>query len=106
MRKRYLSTRQNASSMGLRPTHVTMIHPHHPLYGKKLELVRVLRDKNSRLVVRLPEGKNVWIPRDWTDYESSQGNEIVSNPSHLLDIRGLCEMVKIVGGMPRSNSER
>jgi hypothetical protein len=44
--------------------------PLHPLHGKKVEVKRVLRGKQSHLLLlRSPDGRNVQMRRDWTDFD-------------------------------------
>lgn len=57
-------------------------------------------------MVQMPDGVDTRVPRDWTDYEVSQEGEAdsVSAPSHLLDIEGLLEAVKIVESIKKLDS--
>jgi len=90
MNTRYLSSQQNASAMGAERTHVTITHPHHPLNGQKCELIKVRRGPNAVLVVKMPDGKQARLPRDWTDYD------MLTAPDFLLPIEGLREIIKII----------
>jgi uncharacterized protein DUF5372 len=80
------------------PSSVTITHPHHPLRGQTLELVRPPRRPNSKLTLRHPEGRKVSVPRDWTDYEArQQGEPPLTTPlEQLLDVRGLHELAGMV----------
>lgn len=94
----YLSSQQNASAMGAERTHVIITHPHHPLNGQKCELIKVRRGPNPVLVVRMPDGKEARLPRDWTDYDASTA------PDSLLPIEGLREIIKIIGQLDEANA--
>jgi len=94
----YLSSQQNASAMGAERTHVTITHPHHPLYGQKCELIKVRRGPNPVLVIKMPNGKEARLPRDWTDYDMSTA------PDSLLPIEGLREIIKIIGQLDEANA--
>jgi hypothetical protein len=96
MKGLYLSSEHDTSVMGAEPTHVTIIHPHHPLKGQKLELIRVLREPNSRLIVKLPDGASTHLERDWTDYAQLSGAVALPDSTHLLQIEGLRELIKMV----------
>ncbi len=97
MSTKYLSNRPGASSMGSPPAEVTVTHPFHPLRGEKLKVVRALRGKHSHLVIlRSPDGKNMRIRRDWTDYDGVQGDQENLSSPLSLDIKGLREAVIIV----------
>jgi hypothetical protein len=92
----YLFAKHNASLTGAEPTHVTITHPHHPLNGKKLELLGVFRGPNSRLVVKMPNASTAWVKREWTDYvQVPEENEVIE-ASHLVQIEGLREMITII----------
>jgi hypothetical protein len=94
----YLSSQQNASAMGAERTHVTITHPHHPLNGQKCELIKVRRGPNPVLVVKMPDGNEARLPRDWTDYDMSTA------PDSLLPIEGLRELIKIIGQLDEAKS--
>lgn len=98
MSGKYLSHRQTTHFLGP-PSTVTITHPHHPLHGQKLELVRVLRGATSKLFVRHPDGRCFRIPRDWTDFEAPQVEQTEAPHAHPLDIKALRSVAKIVGSI-------
>ena len=55
---------QNEYFRGRPPTAVTLTRRHHPLAGQVLELVL---DGPTQLVVRLGDGTTLRVPRAWTD---------------------------------------
>lgn len=103
MSGKYLSSAKTTSKVGL-PTFITVTHPHHPLRGQQLELVRVLQGVDSKLFVRHPEGRCFRIPRDWTDFEDRQAAHPVAPPERLLDISGLREVTVIISSIQNESS--
>ena len=55
---------QNEYFRGRPPTAVTLTRRHHPLAGQVLEVVL---DGPTQLVVRLGDGTTLRVPRAWTD---------------------------------------
>ncbi len=98
MSGKYLSSRQTTFTLGV-PTFVTVTHPYHPLLGQKLELVRVMRRANSKLLVRHPDGRSFRMPIDWTDFKASQVQPPQAPVAQLLDISGLLRVAGIVGNI-------
>lgn len=78
------------------PRIVTIIHPNHPFCGQKVEIVGVMRRANPVLRVKFQDGTETTIDQDWTDYTTSPSESSSVSNSHLLDIRGLCEMITAV----------
>lgn len=103
MNSKYLSSRQTTPTVGS-PSFVTVTHPYHPLRGQTLEVVRVPQKVNSRLLVRHPDGSTFPIPRDWTDFEASRVEQTEAPSAHLLDIKGLRAIAKIIGNTGTESS--
>jgi hypothetical protein len=76
---------------------VTITHPHHPLSGQKVALIRLRRGSNPDLVVRLPDGSHAAIAVSLTDYGRAS-DESGSPPlsSSLLDLEGLRELARLI----------
>ena len=105
MSDKYLSTRHQASLIGTTTiSEVTVMHPFHPLHGQKLEVVKVLRGKDSKIVVRLPDGKHSRMLREWTDYDASKVDRTLTNHPCLLDVKGLREIVQIINNIKTERS--
>jgi hypothetical protein len=105
MSDKYLSTRHQASLIGTTTiSAVTITHPFHPLHGQKLEVIKVLRGENSKIVVRLPNGKHSRMLREWTDYDASKVNQTSADHPCLLDIKGLREVVQIINNIKPERS--
>ena len=47
---------------------VTITHPHHPLCGQPVAVLRLRRGANPDLIVRLPDGSHAAIAVSLTDY--------------------------------------
>jgi hypothetical protein len=94
MSDKYLSAGHDTTWLGSHEVLIT--HPYHPLHGKRLEVVRILQGVRSGLMIRMPDGTQARVPRNWTDYESSQDGQAATDASHLLDIRGLHQAARII----------
>lgn len=71
-----------------------MIHPHHPLYGQRVQLIRVRRGADPDLIIRMPDGYHGAIAASLTDYAgTSQADPGTAKPS-LLSIEGLWKITQ------------
>jgi hypothetical protein len=69
---------------------VTVTHPHHPLCGQRLALIRVRRGSNPDLIVRLPDDTHAAIAVSATDYaDASAPRPPGPAAAALLDLQGL-----------------
>ena len=75
---------------------MTITHPHHPLCGQQVEVIRIRRGADPDLIVRLPSGIHAAIAMSWTDYAASSDSEPPPVPTHLLDINGLRQIVQLL----------
>ena len=80
---------------------VTVTHPHHPLYGQRVAVIRVRRGVDPDLIVRLPDGFHGAIAASWTDYAGGAhlpvaGPEESSIAPPLLDPVGLARIAEFV----------
>jgi hypothetical protein len=75
---------------------VTITHPGHKFYGHKVEIARAHRTKPLIIVVKLPTGDKVAISAEWTDYKLDSSAD-TALATHLLDIKGLLDIVAIIG---------
>jgi hypothetical protein len=75
---------------------VTITHPHHPLSGQKVALIRLRRGSNPDLIVRLPDGTHAAIAIGLTDYGRASGEPAEPLSSSLLDLEGLRELARLI----------
>jgi Family of unknown function (DUF5372) len=85
---------------------VTVTHPHHPLYGQHVQLVRVRRGPDPDLIVRMPDGYHGAIAASLTDYiGASEAASSVTEPP-LLAIEGLWRIAQFVEQQQRLHPQR
>jgi Family of unknown function (DUF5372) len=70
-------------------------HPHHPLPGQQVMVIRIRRGPDPDLIVRFPDGFYGAISASWTDY-AAVDMAPVPNPPPLLDLFGLRQMAQLV----------
>ena len=68
---------------------VTITHPHHPLFGQQVAIVRIRRGADPDLIIRLPDGTHAAVAMSLTDYAGSAGGDPTAIPFPWLDIHGL-----------------
>jgi len=75
---------------------VRIIRPHHPLFGKTVNLVKIWEHKKKRYyVIELPDKSHTRIPLHWADEGKTPLPEIPSNqPFFTVDsIRNLISLI-------------
>ena len=77
---------------------VTITHPHHPLRGQRVEIVRIRRGNDPDLIVVLPDGRHAAIALSSTDYASPLECPPAPAPAaeHLLDLDGLRRVIQLL----------
>ena len=75
---------------------VTVTHPHHPLHGQRVQIIRVRRGADPDLIIRMPDGYHGAIAASWTDYAGPQDIDPSSDAPPLLAIDGLCHIAAFV----------
>lgn len=75
---------------------VTITHPHHPLRGQRVQIVRIRRGPDPDLIVRLPNGLHAAVAMSWTDYAALPALDTPAAPTHLLAIDGLRRAAQLV----------
>jgi hypothetical protein len=75
---------------------VTVTHPHHPLYGQQVPVVRLRHGAQPDLVVRLPDGSHAAIAMHLTDYAGAPAAPPNADPLPLLDLAGLRQVVQVL----------
>ncbi len=71
-----------------------MTHPHHPLYGHRVQLVRVRRGRDPDLIIRLPDGYHAAIAASLTDYVGPSLVDAAAAEPPLLLLEGLWQMAQ------------
>jgi Family of unknown function (DUF5372) len=85
---------------------VTVTHPHHPLYGQRVQLVRVRRGPDPDLIIRMPDGYHGAIAASLTDYAgASEAASSVTEPP-LLALEGLWRIAQCVEQQQRLHPQR
>ena len=75
---------------------VTVTHPHHPLSGQRVRLIRVRRGPEPDLIIRLPDGYHRAIAASLTDYGGPVDSNLPETPPPLLSIEGLWQIAQWV----------
>lgn len=83
---------------------VTITHNFHPLYGKKLEMIELRRDKQLGVIVKAEDGKTARIPLEFTDYAEVGSPTVKSD--HLLYLAGLIEVAKIINHIKKRKKKK
>lgn len=73
-----------------------MTHPHHPLQGQRVEIVRIRRGNDPDLIVVAPDGRHTAIALSSTDYDSSPEIPPTMTAEHLLDLDSLRRVVQLL----------
>jgi hypothetical protein len=75
---------------------VTITHPHHPLRGQRVEIVRLRRGSDPDLIVVLPDGRHAAVALSSTDYASPLESPPTVGAEHLLDLDGLRRVIQLL----------
>jgi hypothetical protein len=73
---------------------VTVTHPHHPLHGQRVQLIRIRRGPDPDLIIRMPDGYHGAIAASLTDYSGSPDPEVYATQPPLLSIGGLWQIAQ------------
>ena len=74
---------------------MTITHPHHPLYGQQVEIIRVRRGPDPDLIIRHLDGYHGAIAASWTTYASAP-DALPGEKPPLLDLEGLYQLARVV----------
>ena len=85
---------------------MTVTHPHHPLHGQRVQIIRVRRGADPDLIIRLPDGYHGAIAASWTDDAGTAlgGPDAVEPP--LLSLEGLWRIAQLVEQQQRLHPQR
>ena len=101
-------TNNNECQFNFPPTHVTITHPQHPLQGQRFEFIEVNQGDAASVTIRHLDGTQNTLPLGWTDYVdslASASSSDTTDTSHLLDLEGLLDVVKIVARIKNGDLE-
>jgi hypothetical protein len=73
-----------------------VIHPHHPLYGQRVQLVRVRRGPDPDLIICMPDGFHGAIAASLTDYAGPSEVDPSTTEPPLLAIEGLWQIAQFI----------
>jgi hypothetical protein len=82
---------------------VTITHPHHPLRGQRVEIVRLRRGNDPDLIVVLPDGRHAAIALSSTDYASTLEGPPTVAAEHLLDLDGLRRVIQLLDRLAQAD---
>lgn len=78
-----------------------MTHPHHPLCGQRVTVVRIRRGADPDLIVQLADGYHAAIAMSWTDYAAPPADLVAADTVPLLAVDGLRQMAELVAHLRR-----
>ncbi len=73
-----------------------MTHPHHPLYGQRVQLIRIRRGRDPDLIIRLPDGYHGAIAASLTDYAGATLVDPDAVEPPLLSLEGLWQIAQFL----------
>ena len=73
---------------------VTVTHPHHPLHGQRVQIVRVRRGRDPDLIIRMPDGCHGAIAASLTDYAGPSADDASVMEPPRLSIEGLWQIAQ------------
>jgi hypothetical protein len=83
---------------------VTVTHPHHPLRGQRVEIVRIRRGNDPDLIVVAPDGRHTAIALSSTDYDSFPEIPPPAAAEHLLDLDGLRRVIQLLDRLAKADN--
>lgn len=89
--------RQNRAVIDKDATVVRIVHPHHPLAGTLVEVIRHHRGMRRGVIVRLPDGTSAGLSVEWVEPVESEGVLKPGGQESELEVGGLRKMARLVG---------
>lgn len=89
--------RRNRAVVDKGATVVRITHPHHPLAGTLVEVIRHRRGLRLGLIVRLPDGTSAGLSMEWVEPVQSEKVVEAEGQESELDVEGLRKMARVVG---------
>lgn len=75
---------------------MTVTHPHHPLHGQRVQLIRVRRGSDPDLIIRMPDGYHGAVAASLTDYGGPADPSFSVTEPPLLSVEGLWQIAQWV----------
>jgi len=85
---------------------VTVTHPHHPLHGQHVQLIRVRRGRDPDLIIRLPDGYHGAIAASLTDYAGASLADPDAVEPPLLSLEGLWQIARWISQQQRKGADK
>ena len=73
-----------------------MTHPHHPLHGQRVQIIRVRRGRDPDLIIRMPDGYHGAIAASLTDYVGVSLPDPEVGTLSLLSLEGLWQIAQLI----------
>lgn len=83
-----------------------MTHPHHPLHGQHVQLIRVRRGRDPDLIIRLPDGYHGAIAASLTDYAGTSLVDPDAVEPPLLSLEGLWQIAQWISQQQRKGADK
>lgn len=75
---------------------VRITHPHHPLSGTLVEVIRHRRNQRRGLIVRLPDGTAAGLSVEWVELVESEESLKSGKQESELEVEGLRKVARAV----------
>jgi len=85
---------------------VTVTHPHHPLHGQHVQLIRVRRGRDPDLIICLPDGYHGAIAASLTDYAGASLVDPDAVEPPLLSLEGLWQIAQWISQQQRKGADK
>ena len=83
---------------------VRIVRPHHPLFGKTVNLVKIWEHKKKRYyVIELPDKSHTRIPLDWADHGNAPLPESLSS-EQVFTVQSVKEITFIIHTLENRSS--
>jgi hypothetical protein len=97
-------THQNTSEQE-RLTHVTIVDPRHPLFGRTFALRDFSPRGNSSVTIQLPNGQRRVVPRSVTNLDANEFSESAVGDLPIISVRTILPVARFVQAKLRATEE-
>ena len=89
-----------------RLTHVTIVDPRHPLFGRTFALLRDFSPRgNSSVTIQLPNGQRRVVPRSATNLDANEFSESAVGDLPIISVRTILPVARFVQAKLRAPEE-